>query len=302
MYYNDIRALIGNTPLLKLNHLGIQSTVSIFAKLELFNPGGSVKDRIGLSMIEKAEKEGLLKPGMKIIEATAGNTGIGIALAALNKGYEIIFTVPEKFSIEKITLMKALGAKVVMTPRDAGMEGAIALAQKMVLADNQAISLLQFENSANPEIHYHTTGREIFEALNMPIDYFIAGAGSGGTVTGVSKFLKEKYPAMQTVVADPLGSTMGGGKAGCYQIEGIGNHFIPETMDMHYIDAFEKVTDEEAFFYVKELALKEGLLVGTSSAAALALAVRLAHKMDRGNIVTLFPDRGDRYLSKEIYK
>lgn len=302
MYYNDIRELIGHTPILKLNHLGINKNVSIYAKLELFNPGGSVKDRIGLSMVEKAEKEGILKKGMKIIEATAGNTGIGIVLAALNKGYEVIFTVPEKFSIEKISIMKALGAKVIMTPIDDGMEGAIALAKKMVSEDHEAISLLQFENSANPEIHYQTTGKEIDEALQMPIDYFISGAGSGGTVSGVSKYLKEKYPKMRTVVADPIGSTMGGGEAGCYQIEGIGNHFIPESMDIRYIDAFDKVTDDEAFFYVKALALKEGLLVGTSSGAALAVAVRIARKMDSGSIVTLFPDRGDRYLSKDIYK
>lgn len=302
MYYNDIRELIGNTPLLKLNKLDYNKKVSIFAKLEFLNPGGSVKDRIGLSMIEQAEKEGVLKPGMRIIEATAGNTGIGIALAALNKGYEIVFIVPEKFSIEKIGIMKALGAKVIMTPIEEGMEGAISLAKNMVSSDPQAISLLQFENFANPEIHYETTGKEIFETLKRPIDYLVSGAGSGGTVTGISRYLKEKYPMMQTVVADPVGSTMGGGIEGSYQIEGIGNHFIPQTMNLHYIDAFEKVTDDEAFFYVKELARKEGILVGTSSGAALAVAIRIANKIEKGNIVTIFPDRGDRYLSKEIYK
>lgn len=302
MVYNDIRELIGNTPILKLNNLGISKKVSLYAKLEFLNPGGSVKDRIGVSMIEKAERDGRLKPGGTIVEATAGNTGIGIALAAINKGYHVIFTVPEKFSVEKIVIMEALGATVINTPKESGMVGAIDKAKALLEEIPDAISLLQFENPANPEVHQDYTGKEIYNALEGNIDYFVVGAGSGGTMTGVSKYLKAKKSSIQTIVADPVGSTMGGGEAGCYQIEGIGNHFIPETMAMDLVDDFIKITDEEALFYVRELAIKEGLIVGTSSGAAVAAAVKLAKRIDKGNIVTLLPDRGERYFSKNIFK
>lgn len=302
MVYNDIRELIGNTPILKLNNLGISKNVSLYAKLEFLNPGGSVKDRIGVSMIEKAERDGRLKPGGTIVEATAGNTGIGIALAAINKGYHVIFTVPEKFSVEKIVIMEALGATVINTPKESGMVGAIDKAKALLEEIPDAISLLQFENPANPEVHQDYTGKEIYNALEGNIDYFVVGAGSGGTMTGVSKYLKAKKSSIQTIVADPVGSTMGGGEAGCYQIEGIGNHFIPETMAMDLVDDFIKITDEEALFYVRELAIKEGLIVGTSSGAAVAAAVKLAKRIDKGNIVTLLPDRGERYFSKNIFK
>lgn len=302
MVYNDIRELIGNTPILKLNNLGISKKVSLYAKLEFLNPGGSVKDRIGVSMIEKAERDGRLKPGGTIVEATAGNTGIGIALAAINKGYHVIFTVPEKFSVEKIVIMEALGATVINTPKESGMVGAIDKAKALLEEIPDAISLLQFENPANPEVHQDYTGKEIYNALEGNIDYFVVGAGSGGTMTGVSKYLKAKNSSIQTIVADPVGSTMGGGEAGCYQIEGIGNHFIPETMAMDLVDDFIKITDEEALFYVRELAIKEGLIVGTSSGAAVAAAVKLAKRIDKGNIVTLLPDRGERYFSKNIFK
>ena len=302
MVYNDIRELIGNTPILKLNNLGISKNVSLYAKLEFLNPGGSVKDRIGVSMIEKAEKDGRLKPGGTIVEATAGNTGIGIALAAINKGYRVIFTVPEKFSVEKIVIMEALGATVINTPKESGMVGAIDKAKALLEEIPDAISLLQFENPANPEVHHDHTGKEIYDALEGNIDYFVVGAGSGGTMTGVSKYLKSIKSSIQTIVADPVGSTMGGGEAGCYQIEGIGNHFIPDTMAMDLVDDFIKITDEEALYYVRELALKEGLIVGTSSGAAVAAAVKLAKRIDKGNIVTLLPDRGERYFSKNIFK
>lgn len=301
MVYYDIRELIGNTPMLKLNNLGISKKISLYAKLEFLNPGGSIKDRIGMSMIEKAERDGRLKPGGTIVEATAGNTGIGVALAAINKGYNVIFTVPEKFSLEKIVLMEALGAKVISTPKESGMEGAITKASMLLDEIPNAISLLQFENPANPMVHHDQTGKEIYEALDGAIDYFVAGAGSGGTVTGVSKYLKSKNASVQTIVADPIGSTMGGGEAGSYQIEGIGNHFIPETMAMDLVDAFIKISDEEALYYVRELALKEGLLVGTSSGAAVAAAVKLANRIETGNIVTILPDRGERYFSKNIF-
>lgn len=299
--YQDIKELIGNTPMLRLKAFETNPQVAIYAKLELLNPGGSVKDRIGQSMIEQAERDGLLNPGSVIIEATAGNTGIGVALAAINKGYEVIFTVPEKFSVEKIALMKALGASVIQTPKEKGMTGAIELAELMRKDIPNAISLKQFENPANPGIHYETTGKEIYEALDGQIAVFIAGAGSGGTVSGVSKYLKEQNPLIQTYVADPLGSTMGGGPEGCYEIEGIGNHFIPETMDPSVIDDFITVTDEEAFSLVKDLAKKSGLFVGSSSGAALAAALKTAENMESGNIVVIFPDRGDRYFSKGLF-
>lgn len=300
-YIDDIRSYIGNTPIMKLNNMGIKPGVNVFAKLEFLNPGGSVKDRIGVYMIEDAEKKGLLRDGYTIIEATAGNTGIGIALAAINKGYRIIFVVPEKFSVEKQTLMKALGAEIVNTPREEGMLGAVKKANELLETIKNSINLKQFDNNSNPLAHYETTAPEIYKDLDGKIDYFMCGAGSGGTYTGVLKYLKEKNPNIKGILVDPEGSTMGGGKEACYNIEGIGNNFIPETMDMTYVDEVIKVNDEKAFYIVKQLALKEGLIVGTSSGAAVAAAIKLANKIDKGNIVTLLPDRGERYFSKSIY-
>lgn len=300
-YLDSIKDLIGNTPLIKLNNLNVKEGVSIFAKLENYNPGGSVKDRIGIYMIEQAEKEGRLKPGYTIVEATAGNTGIGIALAALNKGYNIIFVVPEKFSVEKQTLMKALGAKIINTPRSLGMLGAVEKAEELLKETENSISLRQFDNSSNPLAHYETTGPEIYEAMEGKIDYFVSGAGSGGTFSGALKYFKEKDENIKGVLADPEGSTMGGGLEGCYDIEGIGNNFIPHTMDMNLVDEVIKVNDKEAYDMVKLLALKEGLIVGSSSGAAVAAAVKLGNSLDKANIVTILPDRGDRYFSKNIY-
>ncbi len=299
-YYNDIRELVGKTPLLKLNTIHSRKGVNLFAKLELFNPGGSVKDRIGISMIEKAEAEGLLKPGGAIVEATAGNTGLGVALAALNKGYRVVLVVPEKFSVEKQILMKALGAELVITPREEGMKGAMDQAERLLKSIPDAISLKQFENPANPDVHYRTTGPEIYEALDGQITYFVAGAGSGGTFTGVARYLKEKNPEIKTIVAEPIGSTMGGGEEGCYEIEGIGNNFIPDTMDMSLTDGFIAISDAEALDTVKRLAALEGVIGGSSSGAALAAAIRLAGTLEQGNIVVVLPDRGDRYFSKGI--
>lgn len=301
-YYNDIRELVGNTPILKINNFNIKKEVNIFAKLEYFNPAGSVKDRIGVYMIEKAEKEGSLKKGNTIIEATAGNTGLGIALGALNKGYRVIFVVPEKFSIEKQVLMRALGAEIINTPRELGMNGAIEKSQELLNAIEGAVTLKQFGNSNNPDAHYLTTGPEIYISMGKNIDYFVAGAGSGGTFSGVVKYLKEKKPELRAVLADPLGSTMGGGFAGSYQIEGIGNDFIPDTMNMELVDEVIKVSDEEALYTVKELAKREGVIVGTSSGAAMAAALKLSEQIDKGNIIVVFPDRGDRYFSKNIYE
>ena len=300
-YLNDVKDSIGNTPILKINNIPFKEGVNVFAKLENFNPGGSVKDRIGVYMINKAEESGKLKKGGTIIEATAGNTGIGIALAALNKGYRVIFVVPLKFSIEKQKIMKLYGAEIIHTSREKGMLGAVAKAEELLKEIPNSIALKQFENTANPLAHYETTGPEIYKALDGKIDYFVAGAGSGGTYTGIVKFLKEKNPEIKGILVDPVGSTMGGGKELCYNIEGIGNDFIPNTMDMKLVDEVIKVNDNEAFEMVKTLGIKEGLVVGSSSGAAMAGTLKLTEKIAGGNVVTLFPDRGDRYFSKELF-
>ena len=299
--YEDVRELIGNTPILQINHMGVKPGVNVYAKLELMNPAGSVKDRIGVYMIEDAKQRGLLKEGGTIVDATAGNTGIGIAIAAINQGFKVIFTVPTKFSIEKQQVMKALGAEIIHTPREEGMLGAERKAEEILKETEGAVSLRQFRNPANPLAHYETTGPEIYRQLDGKIDYFVAGAGSGGTFTGVAKFLKEKNPNIQGVLADPYGSTIGGGEHHDYNIEGIGNDFIADTMDITLVDKVIKVTDDEAFETSKLLAKKEGILAGSSSGAALAAALKLANEIESGNIVTVFPDRGDRYLSKGLY-
>lgn len=299
--YNDIRSMIGNTPILKINNMGVSPDVNIFAKLELLNPAGSVKDRIGKYMIDDAFNSGLLKHGGTIVDATAGNTGIGIAVAALNQGIRVIFTVPEKFSVEKQKVMRALGAEIVHTSREEGMLGAQREAEAIIAKTEGAISLNQFKNQANPRAHYETTGPEIYRQLDGNIDYFVAGAGSGGTFSGIVKYLKEQDPSIKGVLADPLGSIIGGGEHADYDIEGIGNDFIPATMDISLVDDVIKVSDKEAFETSRSLALHEGILAGSSSGAALAAALKLAQKIRKGNIVTIFPDRGDRYLSKGLF-
>ncbi|MBQ8476705.1 cysteine synthase family protein [bacterium] len=301
-FYNSTSELIGNTPIVKLNNLNLDEGVNFFAKLELFNPSGSLKDRTGKYMLQDAIDKGLLKKGTTIIEATAGNTGLGIAYAALNKGYEIIFVVPDKFSSEKQTLMRALGAKIINTPREGGMLGAAKKAQELRETIKNSISLVQFKNQANPKAHYETTGREIWEDMKGNIDYLVAGAGSGGTFTGVMRFLKEKNPDIKGVLADPVGSTMGGGEHGDYDIEGIGNDFIADTMDMSLVDIVIKMTDKEAFENSRLLARKEGIFAGSSSGTVLAAAKKLALEGAKGNIVLIFPDRGDRYFSKNLYE
>ena len=300
-YYNSMQELIGNTPIVKLNNIGIPSDVNLFAKLELYNPSGSVKDRIGKYMIKDAENKGLLKMGGTIVEATAGNTGLGIAFAALNKGYRIIFVVPTKFSQEKQTLLKALGAEIINTPREGGMLGASEKAEELRRTIPGAISLEQFKNQSNPQAHYETTGAEIYRDLDGRIDYLVAGAGSGGTYTGVVRYLKERSPDIQGVLADPVGSTMGGGEHGDYDIEGIGNDFIADTMDMSLVDMVVKITDDDAFYGARLLAKKEGIFAGSSSGAALIAAKKLIDSGAKGNIVVIFPDRGDRYFTKNLY-
>jgi cysteine synthase A len=300
-YANDIRELVGNTPLLRLNKLGLPGEVRLLAKLELLNPGGSVKDRIGISMIEAAEKDGSLAKGGAIVEATAGNTGIGIALAALGKGYRVIFVVPLKFSAEKVALMRALGAEIVRTPEADGMTGAREKAAQIIAETAGAVSLDQFENPANPRIHYETTGPELLRDSGGEIDYFVAGAGSGGTFSGILKYLKEKLPRVKGVLVDPLGSTIGGGEHGPYSIEGIGNSFIPGTMDLSLVDEVIKVKDGEAVSAARLLAEKEGVIAGSSSGAALFGALQVAKRIERGTVATLLPDRGERYFSKDLF-
>ncbi|WP_302011722.1 PLP-dependent cysteine synthase family protein [Collinsella tanakaei] len=300
-YFDSTRTMIGNTPLVRLGHIDLPHDVNLYAKLELFNPTGSVKDRVGEAMVRDAEQSGRLAPGGTIIEATAGNTGLGIAFAALNKGYRVIFVVPEKFSEEKQALLRALGAQIVNTPRKEGMLGASAKADELRAQTPGAITLGQFVNPANHRVHYETTGPEIYRDLDGAIDYLVAGAGSGGTYSGVVRHLKEQNPAIQGVLADPVGSTMGGGEHGDYDIEGIGNDFIADTMDMSLVDHVVKITDQEAFEGARELARKEGIFAGSSSGAALAAAKKFALAGNSGNIVIILPDRGDRYFSKHLY-
>lgn len=300
-YYDSMHDLIGNTPIVKLNHLGLPEGVNIFAKLELMNPGGSVKDRVGKSMVEDAEKRGVLKKGGTIIEATAGNTGLGIAFAALGRGYRVIFCVPEKFSQEKQMLMRALGAEIVHTSLEGGMLGAEAKAKEMLKEIPGSVMLGQFHNPANPQAHYETTGPEIYRDLDGKIDAFIMGAGTGGTYSGTMRYLKEQDKNIRGILADPIGSTIGGGEHAPYEIEGIGNDFIADTMDMSLVDEVIKVSDDEAFTASRDLARLEGIFAGSSSGASLAAARTYIKNGGKGNIVILLPDRGDRYLSKHLY-
>ncbi|MCR5770478.1 MAG: cysteine synthase family protein [Butyrivibrio sp.] len=301
-YYESLKEAIGNTPMLKLQRADESITSDIYAKLELFNPCGSVKDRVGYAMVEDAEKRGILKPGSVIIEATAGNTGIGVAFGALGKGYKVIFVVPLKFSPEKQTLMRMLGAGIINTPTEGGMQGAIKKADELVASTPGAVQLGQFVNPENPAVHYRTTGPEIWRDMSEHIDYFVAGAGSGGTFSGIVKYLKEKNPNIIAVLADPVGSTMGGGEHADYKIEGIGNDFIADTMDMSLVDRVVKVNDDQAYGQARELAHTEGVFAGSSSGAALYVAKQIAREEKGKNIVTVFPDRGDRYFSEHLYE
>ena len=300
--YENMHELIGNTPMVKLSTINKEITSEIFAKLEFYNPAGSVKDRVGKYMIADAEEKGLLKPGYTIVEGTAGNTGLGIAFAALNKGYRVIFVVPDKFSIEKQQLMMALGAEIINTPRADGMLGASAKAEELLKEIPNSISLKQFKNMSNPKAHYETTGPEIYKDMDGTIDYVVMGAGSGGTFSGVVKYLKEQNPQIKAVLADPVGSTIGGGEHADYNIEGIGNDFVADTMDITLVDKVIKVNDEEAFNGARELASKEGIVAGSSSGAAFAAAKKLAEEVDGARIVIVLPDRGDRYFSTGLWQ
>ncbi|MDC2863304.1 MULTISPECIES: O-acetylserine dependent cystathionine beta-synthase [unclassified Bacillus (in: firmicutes)] len=301
--YRSIHDLIGHTPLVEITRFLLPEGVRIFAKLEFFNPGGSVKDRLGRELIEDALAKGLVKPGGTIIEPTAGNTGIGLALAALEHDLQVIVCVPKKFSIEKQELMKALGATIVHTPTSQGMTGAIAKAEELLKEIPNSYSPCQFANEANPRAYYKTLGPELWEALDGHIDIFVAGAGTGGTFMGTASYLKEQNQQIKTVIVEPEGSILNGGEAGSHETEGIGLEFIPPFLIPTYFDAIHTISDRDAFSLVKQLAQKEGLLVGSSSGAALHASLLEAEKAKPGtNIVTIFPDSSERYLSKNIYK
>lgn len=301
--FGDIRELIGNTPMLEIKNFELPEDVHLYAKLEFFNPGGSIKDRLGIELLQDAAASGKLKPGGTIIEPTAGNTGIGLALAAVNKGFTVIFVVPEKFSLEKQDLMRALGAKIVHTPTALGMRGAIEKAQQLAEEIPDSYCPQQFTNPANPSTYYKTLGPEIWRQLDGNIDIFVAGAGSGGTFMGTALFLKEQKPSLKTVIVEPVGSILNGGSPGTHKTEGIGMEFLPAYMDRSYFDAIHTISDEDAFLRVKQLAEEEGLLVGSSSGAALHAAVLEAQIAKPGTrIVTIFPDSSERYLSKKIYE
>jgi len=299
----NVQALIGNTPIVEITNIPIPNGARIFAKLEFFNPGGSVKDRLGLSLIDDAIERGELLPGGTIIEPTAGNTGIGLALAAVGRGFKVIFVVPQKFSVEKQTLMRALGAEVVNTPTEKGMKGAIAKAEELVLQTEGSFSPAQFGNPANPMTYYKTMGPEIWRDMDGEIDVFIAGAGTGGTFMGNARYFKDQNKEIKTVIVEPEGSTINGGESGPHKTEGIGMEFLPDYMDRSYFDAIHTVDDVDAFKWVKELAAKEGLLVGSSSGAAFHAALKEAEVSKPGaHIITIFADSSERYLSQNIYE
>ncbi|MDX8289928.1 cysteine synthase family protein [Metabacillus indicus] len=298
-----IEELIGRTPLMELTKFPLPNGVRLFAKLEFMNPGGSIKDRLGAELIDEALRTGKVKKGGTIIEPTAGNTGIGLALAAISRNVKVIVCVPEKFSMEKQDLMRALGAEVVNTPTAEGMKGAIKKAQELSEQIPGSYCPQQFGNPANPLTYYKTLGPELWEQLDGKIDVFLAGAGTGGTFMGTAQYLKEVNPGVKTVIVEPEGSILNGGESGPHKTEGIGMEFLPDYMDETYFDSIHTVMDTDGFKRVKELALKEGLLVGSSAGAAMHAALLEAEKAAPGShIVTIFADSSERYLSKKIYE
>ena len=304
--FDKITDLIGGTPILKLNNYIALNELpaNIYAKLEYFNPAGSVKDRIAKAMIDHAEAKGALKPGAVIIEPTSGNTGIGLAAVAASKGYRIILTMPETMSVERRNLLKAYGAELVLTDGAKGMKGAIAKAEELAQQIEGGFIPSQFTNSANPTAHFNTTGPEIWEDTDGKVDIFVAGVGTGGTVSGVGKYLKSKNPNVKVVAVEPAGSpVLSKGVAGPHKIQGIGAGFVPETLDTKIYDEIIAVENEDAFATGRTLARKEGLLVGISSGAAVFAATQLAKRPENKgkNIVVLLPDTGDRYLSTPMF-
>lgn len=302
----NLTQLIGNTPLLEVRNIERDEALKarVMVKLESFNPGGSVKDRIAMAMIEDAESKGMLKPGATIIEPTSGNTGIGLAWVGTSKGYKVILTMPDTMSLERRNLLSALGAKLVLTPGAQGMKGAIARASELLEEIPGSVMLQQFENPANPDIHERTTGPEIWRDTEGKIDMFIAGVGTGGTVTGVSRYLKSRNPDVVTIAVEPASSpVLSGGQAGPHKIQGIGAGFVPTNFSSEIVSRVVPVTDEDAVMASRMLAAKEGVLVGISSGAAFSVALTEARKPENEGkiIVALLPDTGERYLSTVLY-
>lgn len=302
MIFNDVTELIGSTPMLKLNNLTDKNDAEVVLKLESFNPGGSVKDRIALNMIVEAEKAGKIEPGGILVEPTSGNTGIGIAMVGAAKGYNVVLTMPESMSQERRQLLKAYGAELVLTPASEGMKGAISTAEK-IAAERNGFIPSQFTNPANPDVHRKTTAKEIIAAAKGKIDYFVAGVGTGGTITGTGEELKKRINKLKVVAVEPKNSAViSGEEAGSHKIQGIGAGFIPEVLNTEIIDQVEKVTNEEAFQTARNLAAEEGIFAGISTGAAVAAALKLAKKAGPDKrIVVIAPDTGERYLSTGVF-
>lgn len=305
--YNNVTELIGKTPIMKLNNFAEKEALQagIYAKLEYFNPAGSAKDRIASAMIAAAEADGTLKKGAAIIEPTSGNTGIGLASVGTAKGYRVILTMPETMSVERRNLVKAYGAEVVLTEGALGMSGAIKKAQELARETDGAVILGQFDNMANPQVHYETTGPEIWQDMNGKIDAFVAGAGTGGTISGIGKYLKEQNSAIKIIAVEPASSpVLSQGRSGAHKIQGIGAGFIPKTLNTEIYDEIITVSDEVAFETGNKIAKTEGILVGISSGAAVWAAAKLAQTKEYKdkNIVVLLPDTGERYLSTGMFK
>ncbi len=305
---SSILDLIGTTPVLEMRRLlpgadQVPGRAGLFAKLEFLNPGGSVKDRAALGIVRDAERRGLLKPGMTIVEATAGNTGVGLALAGINRGYKVALVVPEGFAEEKVTLMRAFGATVHRTSEEGGIREALARVHAIADGNPECFIAGQFENSANPSFHYETTARELWEQMDGRIDAWVAGVGTGGTFSGVARFLKEQDARILTVAVESEGSVLQGGTPGRHRVEGIGVSFIPATFDGSVADEIVRVADEEAFRMVQRLAAEEGVLAGSSGGAAVHAALAVAQRLGPGRrVATVVPDSAERYLSKHIFQ
>ena len=301
--FDDVLQLIGSTPMVRLNTIRQPDMALIYAKLESFNPGGSVKDRICLKMIEDAEKKGILKPGATIVEPTSGNTGIGLAMVAAVKKYKLILTMPETMSAERKFILNSFGAEIVLTPGIEGMSGAVKRAEEIVEATPNGFMPQQFNNPSNPDIHRKATAREILKAIGDKLDAFVAGIGTGGTITGVGEVLKRRNGKTKIVGVEPATSAvLSGGKSGPHKIQGIGAGFVPQVLNREVIDEIITVSDEDAFHMAKRLAREEGLFVGISSGAAMVAALKVAKKLGRGKlVVVILPDTGERYFSMEQY-
>jgi len=300
---SDITELVGSTPVLRLRRVVPDGAAEVYAKLEFLNPGGSVKDRAALGMILEAERRGLLHANSVIVEATAGNTGVGLALIGVNRGYRVVLFVPEGFAEEKCILMRGFGAEVHRTPEAEGMSGAIRRALAMAKADPNVWPALQFDNPANPQFHHDTTAAELWQQMEGRIDAFVAGVGTGGTFSGIARYLKERNPRIHTVAVETQGSILQGGEPGPHKVEGIGVSFVPKTFDRDVADDIVAVPDQQAFAMVRALAAQEGLLAGSSGGAMVHAAVAVARRLGPGKrVATLIPDSAERYLSKNIFE